>query len=236
MAADGPVRALADLHCHTAASFDSLSKPAAVIRVAAERGLTHIAITDHDRLESALAARDLAPDELTVIVGQEVRTSAGDLIALYVERPIQPGLAPHEAAASIREQGGVVGLAHPFDRFRAGAGRRGWEKELELLTPLLDYVEVWNARLMVGNGNRLAAEYATQHGLAGVASSDAHTLLEVGVAYTISDGPLDSATDFRAHMAGFRLVTGRGSRLVRLGMPLAKLVQRLRGNTRVQLA
>jgi hypothetical protein len=61
-------------------------------------------------------------------------------------------------------------------------------------------------------------------------------VLEVGVAYTIADAPLDTAQQFRHAMSGFRLVTGRGSRLVRLGMPMAKLVQRLRGNTRVQPA
>jgi hypothetical protein len=142
----GPGRSLADLHCHTSASFDSLAKPEQVARAAAERGLTHLAITDHDRIDGALRARDSAPDELSVIIGQEVRTTTGDLIALFVERPIAPGMAPYEAAQAIHEQGGVVGLAHPFDRFRAGAGRKGWEDELERVVPALDYVEVWNAR------------------------------------------------------------------------------------------
>lgn len=230
------VRSLADLHCHTSASFDSLSRPAAVMRAAAERGLTHLAITDHDRIDAALAARDTAPPGLAIIVGQEVRTSAGDLIALFINQPIPPGLAPSEAAQRVRDQGGVVGLAHPFDRFRAGAGRRGWEGDLERLTPLLDYVEIWNARLMVGNGNQRAAEFAQASGLPGVAASDAHTLMEIGVAYTILDGPLGNAEEFRATLAGARLVTGHGSRVARLGMPLAKLIQRLRGNRRVQSA
>jgi predicted metal-dependent phosphoesterase TrpH len=184
-----PVRALTDLHCHTSASFDSLSKPADVARVAGARGLTHLAITDHDRLDGALAARDAAPAGLTIIIGQEVRTTTGDLIALFVEQPIPPGLAPAEAAQRIREQGGAVGLAHPYDRFRAGAARPGWEDELERLLPLLDYVETWNSRLMLGAGNRRAAELAHAHGLPGAAVSDAHTLLEVGVSYTIIDGP-----------------------------------------------
>ncbi|HLB44049.1 MAG TPA: PHP domain-containing protein [Candidatus Limnocylindrales bacterium] len=227
---------MADLHCHTSASFDSLSRPAAVMRAATERGLTHLAITDHDRIDIALAARDAAPHGLAVIVGQEVRTSAGDLIALFIERPIPPGLTPSEAAARVRDQGGAVGLAHPFDRFRAGAGRRGWEDELERLIPLLDYVETWNARLMLGDGNRRAAEFALANGLPGVAVSDAHTLMEVGVAYTIFAGPLGSAEELRAALAEARLVTAHGSRFVRLGMPLAKLVQRLRGNRRVQPA
>jgi predicted metal-dependent phosphoesterase TrpH len=231
-----PVRSLADLHCHTSASFDSLSKPADVARVAAERGLTHLAVTDHDRIDGALAARDAAPAGLTIIIGQEVRTSTGDLIALFVEQPIPPGLAPAEAARRIREQGGVVGLAHPYDRFRAGAARPGWEDELERLLPLLDYIETWNSRLMLGDGNRRAAELAHAHGLPGAAVSDAHTLLEVGVSYTIVDGPLDSAADLRAGLVGARIVTSHGSRLVRLATPLAKVIQRMRGNRRVPVA
>ena len=184
-----------------------------------------------------MRARDAAPDGLTIIIGQEVRTTAGDLIALYIDKPIKPGLAPFEAAQQIRAQGGVVGVAHPFDRFRAGAGRKGWEVELDRVIPELDYVEIWNARLMVGDGNRRAAEFAKAHDLPGVAASDAHMVMEVGVAYTILEGPIDDADQFRAALAaGPRLVTAHGSRLIRLGMPFAKAVQRLRGNRRVTVA
>ena len=224
---------MADLHCHTSASFDSLSKPADVARVAAERGLTHLAITDHDRIEGALRARDAAPDGLKIIVGQEVRTSAGDLIALFVDRPIPPGMAMADAAQMIRDLGGAVGLAHPYDRFRAGAGRPGWEDELTRLISLLDYIEIWNSRLMLGDGNRRAADLAHAHDLPGVAVSDAHTLLEVGVSYTILEGPLDTADELRTALGGAQLVTSHGSRLVRLATPLAKVIQRLRGNRRV---
>jgi predicted metal-dependent phosphoesterase TrpH len=230
-----PARSLVDLHCHTSASFDSLSKPADVARVAAERGLTHLAITDHDRIEGALAARDAAPAGLTIIVGQEVRTTTGDLIALFIEKPIAPGMAPADAAQAIRSQGGAVGLAHPYDRFRAGAGRPGWEDELERLLPLLDYIETWNSRLMIGDGNRRAAELAVANKLPGAAVSDAHTLLEVGVSYTVVDGPFDSAADLRAGLVGARLVTSHGSRFIRLATPLAKLINRMRGNNRVQV-
>lgn len=232
----GTVRSFVDLHCHTSASFDSLAKPEQVARAAAQRGLSHLAITDHDRVDGALRARDAAPAGLRIITGQEVRTTAGDLIALYVEKPIRPGLVPFEAAQQIREQGGIVGLAHPFDKFRQGAGRKGWEDELERLIPLLDYVEAWNARLMVGDGNRRAAEFAKMHDLPGVASSDAHTVMEVGVAYTILDGPLETAEEFRAALgAGPKLVTAHGSRLIRLGMPFVKVVQRVRGNARMSV-
>ena len=68
-------RAFVDLHCHTRGSFDSLSDPAAVMRAAHSRGLTHLAITDHDRIDVALRARDSAPAGLTIIVGSEVKTT-----------------------------------------------------------------------------------------------------------------------------------------------------------------
>ncbi len=229
-------RSFVDLHCHTHGSFDSLSKPHDVLRAALSRGITHLAITDHDRIDAALAARDTAPEGLTVIVGQEVRTTAGDLIALFIERAVAPGMPPAEAAQQIRAQGGLVGLAHPFDRFRAGAGRKGWEDELERAMPFIDYVEAWNARLFMGSGNAESAAYAAQHHLPGVAVSDAHTVVEVGVAYTIFNSAIASAADLRGVLADGQLVTGHGSRVVRLAMPVTKLIQRMRGNRRVVAA
>ncbi len=206
-----------------------------MLRAAAQRGLTHLAITDHDRLDAALKARDAAPPELTVIVGQEIRTSAGDLIGLYLQRPIAPGMSPRAAAEAVHEQGGVVGLPHPFDRFRSGAGRPEWAAALDELVPQLDYVETWNARLMLGDGNARAAKFATQCGLPGVAVSDAHTVAEIGVAYTVVAGPPDTADDLRRVLGSVHLVTGHGSRLARLGMPATKLIQRMRGNRRVSV-
>jgi predicted metal-dependent phosphoesterase TrpH len=82
-------RVFIDLHCHTSASFDSLSDPVKVARAAAARGLTHLIVTDHDRIDGALRARDAAPDGLTVIVGEEVRTADGDLIAAWSGSPIR---------------------------------------------------------------------------------------------------------------------------------------------------
>jgi predicted metal-dependent phosphoesterase TrpH len=230
----GLPRVFVDLHCHTSASFDSLSSPASVARTAASRGLTHIAVTDHERIDGALAARDSAPDELTVIVGQEVRTRGGDMIGLYLEHPVPPGLPALEAAAAIHEQGGIVGLPHPFDRFRSSGARRHGAEEWSTLLEQVDFVEAWNARVMIGDGNLRAAELALEHGLPGVAASDAHTLMEIGVAYTILRGQIASAADMLQALPSAEIVTGRAARLVRAGMPFFKGVQWLRGNRRVQ--
>ncbi len=233
------LRAFIDLHCHTAASFDSLARPRDVVRAAAARGLTHLAVTDHDRIDGALAARDAAPPGISVLVGQEVRTTGGDLIAVFLERPIAPGLTPAEAIAAAREQGALVGIPHPFDRLRGSLGRAGAAdgSGLDALAPLVDWVEVHNARL-VGPGNERAAAFAAAHGLPGVAVSDAHTVLEVAVAYTAIDvagGALDTADRLRAALAAaLELVPGRASLLVRLWTPFAKLAQAARGNGRLR--
>jgi predicted metal-dependent phosphoesterase TrpH len=222
------MRAFIDLHCHTNGSFDSLSDPLKVVEAAAKRGLTHLAITDHDHVEAALRVRDRAPEGLTVIVGEEIKTTAGDLIGVFLERSIPPGLSPSAAIAAVREQGGLVGIPHPFDRFRSSlAGEEG----LEALVPLVDWIEGYNARL-VGGGNERAAVFAAEHSLPAVAASDAHSILEVAVSYTILDGDPSTPEGLKAALPTADMMMSRASYLVRGLTPLAKVVQRLRGNGR----
>jgi len=227
-------RAFADLHTHSSASFDSLASPASLVRTAIRHGLTHLAITDHDRIDGAIAARELVAAEsleLTVIVGEEVRTTEGDLICLFLEEAIPPGLPPAEAIARARGQGGLVGVPHPFDRFRGSLLR---EARMERLATQIDWIETHNARIAVGKGNQLAAEFALAQGLPGIAVSDAHSSFEVGVAYTVLDGDPSTPAGLLAALGTAELVMGRASIYVRLLTPLAKLIQRLRGNGRIQ--
>lgn len=225
-------RSFVDLHVHTSASFDSIASPGSVVRAAASRGLTHVAITDHDRIDGAIAARDIArkeAPELTVIVGQEVRTRDGDLIGAFLERSITSGLPAADAIAEIRAQGGLVGIPHPFDQFR---GSLLTDELMEAVAPLVDWVEVHNARIMVGNGNERAAIFAAAHGLRGVAVSDSHSAMEIGVAYVAIDGDPASPAGLLAGLQGAQLITGRATFFVRAVTPIAKLVQMARGNGR----
>ncbi len=226
-----PGRAYVDLHCHTGASFDSLAAPRAVVRAAAARGLTHLAITDHDRIDGALRARDAAPSGLTVIVGEEVRTADGDLVCLFLERPVPPDRPAAETIAAVREGGGLVGVPHPFDRFRGSLLR---DARLEALATEVDWVEAHNARVVGGGGNERAAAFAREHGLPGVAVSDAHSTFEIGVAYTIVEGDPATPAGLLAALSSADLVTGHASYYVRLITPVAKGVNRLRGNVRVR--
>ncbi|HET7028614.1 MAG TPA: PHP domain-containing protein [Candidatus Limnocylindrales bacterium] len=221
---DVPTRAFVDLHCHTSASFDSLAHPAAVARAAAARGLTHLAITDHGTIDGALRARDAAPSTLHVLVGEEIRTTAGDLIAVFLERAIPAGLSPSDAIAAVREQGGLVGIPHPFDRRRGSLLARAADGEV---AGLVDWVEAYNARVFGSTGNERAASFAHEHGLPGIAASDAHSTLEVAVAYTILAGDASTPDGLRAALPGAELVVGRASYVVRLFTPFAKAVHAL---------
>ncbi len=226
----GPV-AFVDLHCHTSASFDCLAVPVRVAQAAVTRGLTHLALTDHDRIDGALRAREAAPAGLTVIVGEEVKTSGGDLICLFLREAIPPGLSPVAAIERARAQGGLVGIPHPFDRHRGSLAKV--EGAMAELAPLVDWVEAYNARVVFSGGNEQAAAFALEAGLPGVAVSDAHSVLEVGVACTRLRGDVGTAAGLRAALAGAEIQPGRATYLVRGVTPLAKLIQRLRGNRRV---
>lgn len=222
-------RAFVDLHCHSRGSFDSLSAPKDILKAASERGLTHLAITDHDRIDVAQEARGLAPAGLTVIVGEEVKTRDGDLICVFLERAIPPGLSAVETIAAAREQGGLVGIPHPFDNMRGSLLR---DAAMASLAPLVDWIETYNARV-VGHGNEDAAEFALEHGRHGVAVSDAHSIMEIGVAYMALDGDPSTPAGLLAALPSAEVIPGRASYFVRLWTPVAKGVNRLRGNGRV---
>ncbi len=224
-------RAFIDLHCHTSASFDSTARPADVARAAHARGLTHLVVSDHDRIDGALAARDAAPAGLTVIVGEEVKTTDGDLICAYLRSAIPPGLSPEEAIAAAREQGGLVGIPHPFDRMRGSLLR---DARMASLASLVDWVETYNARL-IGNGNDAAAEFA----LRARTSRAWPCRTPIRCSRSASPRPHSTATHRRRPGCSRRSrrpssSIGRATYLVRLWTPIAKGIQRARGNGRIR--
>ena len=208
---EGWVRA--DLHCHTVYSKDSLTPLEAVIRACQRKGIHRIAITGHNTIEGALRLRDLAPK--LVIVGEEIKTTRGEVQAFFIEKLIPPGLPPEETIARIREQGGVVGVSHPLDPTR---GEAMGEENLRRIVHLVDCIEVFNARSTFAVHNRRAAQFARDHGLPGTAGSDAHTAFEIGRAYVempVFDGP-----------ASFLEALAHGRVVGRPSLPLVHLFSR----------
>ncbi len=205
-----------DFHTHTGHSPDSLAPAAAMLDAAVRRGLAAIAVTDHDSLGGALQAQSLVERQperfagLRVLPGEEVKTVEGELIGLFLSETIPRGLTPEETIARIRAQGGLVIVPHPFDRFR---GSRLKPAALERIAPLVDAVEVFNARTTLAADNARALAFALRHGLAAVAGSDAHAAWEVGNAFLeVAEPPASSAAALLAQIRTGR-VGGRKSLL-----------------------
>jgi predicted metal-dependent phosphoesterase TrpH len=221
-------RSRIDLHCHTSSSFDSNVPPDRIVAAAVRSGLDLIAITDHGRLDGAFRARDTAPERIHVIIGQEIRTTTGDMIGLFLERPVPSGMTAGETAGAIREQGGLVGLAHPFDARRPSTAVGLRRDELDLLAGLVDYIEIHNGRVRDALAGASANELALRSGVPGVAVSDAHTIEEVGRVATVIDGPGDTALRLMGSLRGsIRLNVRHAGDAARPSL-VSTLVERLR--------
>ena len=167
-----------DLHVHTLYSADSLALLHHVEVYAKRRGLSAIAITDHNTIQGALRLRREA--DLTIIVGEEIRTARGEIIGLFLEERIPSGLPPRETVRLIQEQNGVVCVPHPVDRFRGSALEPAALQEIH---GDVHAIEVLNARNTFGADNRLAQRLAERYDLLASGGSDAHHPSEIGRAY-----------------------------------------------------
>ena len=168
-----------DMHTHSEYSPDSrtpLASQAAAIKAA---GLDVVCATDHNTIEGALRLRELA-DGFRVIVGEEVSSRDGEIIGLFLNKPVPRGLSAEETIARIRDQGGLVSVPHPFSRNRRFHLRRA---VLERVWKDVDCIEVFNAREAFTQDNVRAAAFAREKGLPGAVGSDAHRASEIGRAW-----------------------------------------------------
>jgi len=215
----------ADLHTHTRFSKDSLSDIGAVLDAALARGLGAIAITDHDAIGGALEAQKTAKRRklaLQVIVGEEISTNEGDLLAYFVKRRIAPGPL-EEVLAEVKRQKAVCCAAHPYDFARHGIAL---QKLPARLLAKMDCIEAFNARVHLPSMNASAMKFALAHRKAILAGSDAHHPSEIGGAYVEFAGveKLDAASLLRAR----RVIGGsRASPLVRFYSRYAILRKRI---------
>ncbi len=210
-----------ELHSHTSYSRDCLVTPAQFVAAARRKGLDRVAITDHNAIDGARAAQQIAPD--LVIVGEEIKTDCGEIIAYFMSELVPPGLPVREAIARVRDQGGVVGVSHPCDRYRREA--MGAERLLPIVD-LVDALEVFNARCLQPADNDCARSIAQEHGRLMFAGSDAHTTLELGQA-VVWMSPFDSPPSFLSSLAKVEIHARLSSPLVHFASTYAKLVRRV---------
>jgi predicted metal-dependent phosphoesterase TrpH len=199
-APSGWVRVDCQLHTvHSGDATTTLEQLAARVQAV---GLDVVCITDHHTLEGARRAAERGIGA-RVVVGEEIRTTVGELIGLFLTERVPYVLPVAEAVARIRRQGGLVYAPHPLDVARRGVG----ERRLGELSAAgsIDVVEVFNSKVSDPDLNRRAQQAAAGHGLPGGAGSDAHDPEGVGAAY-LEMPDFDGPAAFLAALRSARVV------------------------------
>lgn len=192
----------ADFHIHSHHSKDCVMPVADILERARECGLDVVAITDHDSAAGGLEAREIADRYgMRVIVGEEVKSSEGEVIGLFLERTIPGGMTFADTVAAIKEQGGIVYVPHPFDRLHTIPS----PQVLRANVADIDVLEVFNSRLAFPSFNELAERFAQRYRIPAAAGSDSHVLPGIGTSLCGIDDFRD-AGDFVAALAESRIV------------------------------
>jgi predicted metal-dependent phosphoesterase TrpH len=199
-----------DIHVHTKYSGHSLLKVETIAKVARERGLHAVAITDHDEIKGAYELSEMFP----TIIGEEVSCTEGDVIGLFIRDKIGKGSAL-EVMDKIHAQGGLVMVPHPFDPLR-------WGLNDEKLCAKADLIEVFNSRVTRSSDNIKAIAFAKMRGIAAVVGSDAHTKAEIGRSWMEIDA-IDSPDIFMRALPYAKMHTSKSPLYVHAQTKLLKL-------------
>ncbi len=190
----------ADVHVHTKYSGvhrmgvlrfpESASDPRDVLSKAQACGLNVVCITDHNSIIGAKKTKALAKDYpgVEVVVGEEVSTKDGELLALFIDEVIPEGLSAAETVRLVREQGGLTIAPHPYSLHCPCLGEKIYSLDL-------DGIEVFNGGHIDDYSNRMAQEAGREGRWATVAGSDSHYLRTLGTTYTLFEGT--TAEDLR---------------------------------------
>ena len=194
-----------DMHIHTRYSLDGRGEPKEFVKAAKKKGLSGIAVTDHNEIHGALKAREYAEDMdgFLVIVGEEISTREGHILAYNIRKAVERDLTPEATIEKIHEQGGFAVAAHP-GRFPSGL-KRNIIKGLGF-----DGVESLNGATIPCK-NRKAKKLAEKMKVGVVGGSDSHFPDKVGAAYTVFEGSSLGAMDVQQHVLQRRSEAGGSS-------------------------
>ena len=165
--------------------------PQKLVDTCQRKGIDRVIVTDHNTIAGARAAQAIAPER--VIVGEEIMTTRGEILAAFVTEEIPAMLSPIETIRRLRDQNAFISVSHPFDEFRSG----GWDKnDLLEIFRLVDAIEIYNSRCMRPAFNHRASEFAKKYNVAGTVGSDAHTAFELGRSLVLLE-PFDGPDQMR---------------------------------------
>ena len=198
-------RGRADMHLHTLYSDGTMEVQALLDHVEQQTDLDLVAITDHERIDGALRARELHAAggyHFELVVGEEITTRRGHVLALFLDERIPPLRPLEETIARIHEQGGIAIAAHPLAPLTPSLGHRSLLRLHRDPDPRhrLDAIEMLNPSIAGRARRPHRAALNELMGLAAVGNSDAHVLEHVGTGWTWFPGA--SAEEYRAAIAG----------------------------------
>jgi predicted metal-dependent phosphoesterase TrpH len=194
-----------------------------IINRCQELEINCIAIADHGTAAGALEMQKIAP--FKVIVAEEVLTTHGEIMGMFLKETIPSGITPREAIKRIREQDGLVNIPHPFETIRGSALK---DAMIDEIAEDIDLMEVLNSRSPFPANTNKAHAFAEKHGIPGGAGSDAHTVFEIGNAY-IEMPDFNTKEEFLRAVAAGKIYGKRSGVFVHFFSRWARLKTKLLG-------
>jgi predicted metal-dependent phosphoesterase TrpH len=219
------VKLRADFHSHSNYSRDSVVNPRAFVDTLVRKGVNCIAVTDHNEIEGAFVIERLALESgaLKVLIGEEVKTSEGEIIGLFLKEWVPRDLTPEETIRAIHEQGGLAIVPHPYDVFRRSVIRKD---ALERIKSDVDAIEGFNCRNILSQHDAKARDLARSVAKPMTLGTDAHSPWELGGASLEMDD-FEGPQEFLAALSTGRVVGRRSLPVVHWISTYAKIRWRL---------
>lgn len=175
-----------EFHVHTRYSKDSTLNLLFVLLMCKIKEIDCIAITDHNEIMGAKKYKEkLKKHNIDVIVGEEIFTSDGEIIGLFLNEKIPQDLSPEETIKEIKKQGGIVYIPHPYDEKRKNSVLK--EKYINKFAKNIDLIEVHNGRNIEKRFDIKQREISDKNNITPIIGSDAHVFWELGRNYVIID-------------------------------------------------
>jgi len=212
----------ADLHVHTGYSMDATASLEQIVEHCLRIGINCLAIADHNTMAGAVRLKEIAP--FRVIVAEEILTTCGEVIGMFLTEEIPSKLTIEETITRIKAQQGLVCIPHPYDNFRLSAFRN---EAFVAIMPQVDIIEVFNSRSLSPHNSAKAKKLAEEFGKPASAGSDAHIASEIGKAYVEMPDFNDKET-FLSSLTEGRIVGRKSSPLVHFASTWARLTKNTR--------
>jgi predicted metal-dependent phosphoesterase TrpH len=217
----------ADFHSHSNYSRDSVIGPEAFVDGCVRKGVTCIAVTDHNEIEGAFVIEKLAAERaagrLKVIVGEEVKTAEGEIIGLFLKDLVARGMSPEDTVDAIHEQGGLAVIPHPYDIFRRSVLT---DDAIERVKTKVDAIEGFNCRNILAKHDQKARDTAAGVDKPITLGTDSHCPWELGGALLELDD-FETPQELVQSLRGGRIVGHRSKPWVHWVSTYAKIRWRL---------